>query len=66
MSGILHSRRNGGRPDGRRYEGEWLNGKQHGHGLYTNAKGEKREGQWINGKKEKWLDSGKAQRNGAR
>ena len=45
------------RPDGRKYEGEWLNGKQHGKGLYTNSKGEKKEAIWKEGKKDKWVDS---------
>jgi peptide/nickel transport system permease protein len=27
-------------PDGRRYEGSWLNGKQHGVGIYHTSKGE--------------------------
>ena len=39
------------RPDGRRYEGEWLKGKQHGKGLFTNSKGESVEGVWREGKR---------------
>lgn len=39
------------RPDGRIYEGEWFNGKQHGHGFYTNNKGEKKESEWFEGKR---------------
>jgi hypothetical protein len=27
--------------DGETYEGEWLNGKQHGHGILTFADGER-------------------------
>lgn len=39
------------RPDGRKYNGGWLNGKQHGRGIYTNAKGEITEAEWAEGKK---------------
>ena len=39
------------RPDGRTYDGQWLNGKQHGAAIYTNVKGEKKRGNWIDGKK---------------
>ena len=45
------------RPDGRRYEGEWANGKQHGKGTYTNAKGQRKEALWKDGKKDKWINS---------
>ena len=39
------------RPDGRKYEGEWKNGKQHGNGKATNSKGESREYKWAEGKR---------------
>ncbi len=39
------------RADGRKYVGQWLNGKQHGKGAYTNAKGETKEYEWREGKK---------------
>lgn len=39
------------RPDGRKYEGGWVKGKQDGKGYYTNTKGETLEGEWVNGKK---------------
>ena len=39
------------RPDGKMYEGDWMNGKQHGRGTYTNQKGETGECEWIEGKK---------------
>ena len=32
------------------YEGEFLNGKQHGQGKYISADGYEYSGQWINGK----------------
>ena len=32
--------------DGNSYEGVWLNGKQHGHGIYTWADGDRYEGDW--------------------
>lgn len=44
------------RPEGNRYEGPWLNGKQHGIGWYTNKNGEKRQGVWENGKRIKWIN----------
>lgn len=47
------------RPDGRKYEGEWVAGKQHGKGLYTNSKGETKEGEWVEGKKVKESSSNK-------
>jgi len=40
--------------DGRKFDGEWKNGKQHGPGLYTNIKFESRKGIWKNGKLLKW------------
>ena len=48
------------RPDGKKYDGGWKDGKQHGQGKYTNSKGVEREGIWENGKRTKWLD-GKAE-----
>lgn len=44
-------------PDGRRYEGTWLNGKQHGTGLYHTAKGEAKKGEWAEGKRLKWISN---------
>ena len=46
------------RPDGKKYDGKWLNGKQHGKGTYYSVRGEKREGVWKDGKREKWLKEG--------
>ena len=43
------------RPDGKRYEGEWFNGKQHGRGVYTNTKGERKEAKWKDGRKLMWI-----------
>ena len=39
------------RPDGKKYVGQWLNGKQHGKGAYTNIKGETKECEWKEGKR---------------
>ena len=39
------------RADGKMYEGDWANGKQHGRGTYTNQKGETKECEWREGKK---------------
>lgn len=41
--------------DGNEYDGQWLNGKQHGEGMYSNLKGEIKKGQWDKGKRVKWL-----------
>ena len=47
------------RGDGRKYEGSWLNGKQHGKGVFTKASGEQKEGEWFEGKRTQWLDEKK-------
>ena len=39
------------RADGRKYVGQWKNGKQNGKGAYTNVKGETKEFEWKDGKK---------------
>ena len=39
------------RPDGRKYEGEWKDGKQSGKGTYYNIKGEAIVGEWKDGKR---------------
>lgn len=44
------------RPDGRKYVGSWLNGKQHGEGTFWFQNGEKKRGKWEDGKRIKWLD----------
>ena len=31
--------------DGRKYEGAWMNGKQHGTGIYTSASGKTKKGE---------------------
>jgi hypothetical protein len=40
--------------DGRKYEGQWLNGKQHGEGKYVLPDGKEKIGIWENGKRIKW------------
>lgn len=37
--------------DGRIYEGGWLEGKRHGHGVYTWPDGDKFEGEYVDDKK---------------
>ena len=37
-------------PDGKRYEGEWSNGKQHGNGTMVSNTGIRTEGKWQEGK----------------
>ena len=39
------------RPDGRKYEGDWMNGQQHGFGRYLSKTGEVIHGEWKNGKR---------------
>ena len=39
------------RPDGRKYSGGWLNGKQSGTGAYTNNRGDTVTAEWKDGKK---------------
>ena len=41
-------------PDGRKYKGNWANGKQHGEGTFINDKGVEQTGIWENGKKKEW------------
>jgi hypothetical protein len=44
------------RPDGRKYDGEWKNGKQHGIGVYQSASGKTKKGEWADGKRVAWLN----------
>ncbi len=37
-------------PDGSCYEGQWLNGRRHGHGAWTKADGSMYVGEWVNDK----------------
>jgi len=37
-------------PNGRKYKGHWLKGKQHGTGHYTSLNGKTINGIWENGK----------------
>jgi hypothetical protein len=43
--------------DGKKYEGYWLKGKQHGEGKFTNGKGKSRMGLWEDGVKIRWIDN---------
>lgn len=43
-------------PDGRKYDGEWKNGKQNGIGIYRSANNKERKGEWIDGKRSRWVD----------
>ena len=36
--------------DGRKYEGEYVNDKKHGYGIYTYPDGRSYKGQWAHGK----------------
>ena len=42
--------------DGRKYDGQWVNGKQHGVGKYVMADKSERMGEWLEGKRVRWLD----------
>ena len=44
--------------DGRKYEGNWANGRQHGEGMYVTQDGVIKRGMWENGKRVKWIDKG--------
>lgn len=44
------------RPDGRQYNGDWLNGHQHGEGTFTDRSGISRKGIWSDGKRVRWLE----------
>ena len=45
------------RPDGRIYDGDWVNGKQHGVGLYTAPGFDPKLSEWKEGKRVKWINS---------
>ena len=36
-------------PDGRKYKGNWENGKRHGNGIYWDRKGRRFHKMWRNG-----------------
>jgi len=42
------------RPDGKKYVGEWYDGKQNGRGVYIYPNGQRREGEWKHGRRLKW------------
>ena len=45
-------------PDGRKYEGGWLEGRQHGIAHYTKNNGKVKKGIWENGKRQgAWLSA---------
>ena len=46
------------RPDGKKYMGEWYDGKQHGKGTYIFPNGMKKDGEWKDGKRIRWLSDG--------
>ena len=49
------------RPDGRKYDGDWFDGKQHGRGAFISANGRRKLAEWANGKRIRLLidkDSG--------
>lgn len=50
-------------PDGKAYEGQWVNGKQHGEARFTNSKGRSKLGLWENGERIKWLDAKSSMRS---
>ena len=43
-------------PDGRQYDGEWLNGKQHGFGRYLSSSEQEKYGEWKEGKRLRWIE----------
>jgi hypothetical protein len=44
------------RPDGRKYDGDWFDGKQHGIGRYTDINGKTIEAEWNMGRKVRELN----------
>lgn len=51
-----------------KYEGNWLNGKPHGHGIITGIDGTRYKGNWVNGKAngngtKTWASGGKYEGN---
>ena len=46
-------------PDGRIYEGFWLNNKQHGEAVFTSAKQQVKRGRWEKGKRVEWYEDGR-------
>ena len=44
------------RSDGRLYKGGWVNGLQHGRGVFVADNGQEREGEWKAGSRFKWND----------
>jgi len=49
------------RPDGRKYDGEWLDGKQHGTGTFISAVGVNKIALWSEGKVVRWIQTPKKQ-----
>ena len=43
-------------PEGKKYEGDWKDNKQHGKGYYITKSGKRRLAKWENGKRIKWLE----------
>lgn len=43
--------------DGRKYDGRWENGVQHGEGLFYDTDGNAKKGLWENGKRLKWIET---------
>ena len=46
------------RPDGKKYVGDWYDGKQHGKGTYIFPNEMKKDGEWRDGKRIRWLSDG--------
>ena len=46
-------------PDGRKYDGQWSKGKQHGRAKYTFSDGAVKNGVWDQGRRVQWDESSK-------
>lgn len=46
-------------PDGKIFEGTWVNGKREGQGMITFTNGESKVGEWKNDQRIRWVENEK-------
>lgn len=44
-------------PNGRKFEGSWKQGRQHGEGKFTLNNGKAKQGIWNEGVRLRWIDT---------